>query len=111
MKCDDFAVNHGLVRQLHEAPDDGRIADAEVIVVARPKLHAASRLEGNGTVAVELQLVLQSPAFCGSASVRSNGIGSMKRAFFFGGIGGSRSDSVSTPRRGESMIGDTEGSR
>jgi hypothetical protein len=30
---------------------------AEVVVVARPKVHASARLEGNGTVAIELQLV------------------------------------------------------
>ena len=49
--------------QLREAPDDGGIPDAEVVVVAGAQMNPAAGLERDGAVAVELQLIFPAGRF------------------------------------------------
>ena len=49
-----MTVSSGSFRQ---ALHDARIADAEVVVVARAKVDSAARLERDGSIAIKFQLI------------------------------------------------------
>ena len=55
---DDFAVNDCFVRERLEGCCNGGIAQGEIVVVARSELNAAASLDGQRSIAVELQFIL-----------------------------------------------------
>jgi hypothetical protein len=54
IESNQFAVDYRLARQLRQRHNDEGKACAEVLVIARPELNSAARLDGNRPVTVEL---------------------------------------------------------
>src|SRR5687768_2809170 len=53
---DDFAIDYCVVGKAGKALDNRRIAQAEIVVIARAEVQFAVRLEGDSSIAIELQL-------------------------------------------------------
>lgn len=57
IKRDDLAVDHGFIGEGRERLHDGGISSVEILAVPRSEMDLAVRLGGQGSIAVQLQLV------------------------------------------------------
>jgi hypothetical protein len=75
-----LAVDDGLWRQARESAKHAAVSAAEVVVVAGAEMDLAARLERNGSIAIQLELIFPVSASAGNVSARKSSMGLMNDA-------------------------------